>query len=156
MRKAFTMIEIIFVIVIIGILAAVAIPKLAANRNDAASSLCAYEVGQLVHEIGNSFNKRGYTAFKDLTIENISNIHTGVTADKNGIFESASTKIDTVGVTYYCGGEAIVKIVCNQQGVEYNLTIEDKNPTTPVGIGAEEKLIKQNIVIANGLRQYGL
>lgn len=35
MKKAFTMIELIFVIVIIGILASVAIPKLAATRDDA-------------------------------------------------------------------------------------------------------------------------
>ena len=35
MKKAFTMIEIIFVIVIIGILASVALPRLAATRDDA-------------------------------------------------------------------------------------------------------------------------
>ena len=35
MKKAFTMIELIFVIVILGILASVAIPRLAATREDA-------------------------------------------------------------------------------------------------------------------------
>ncbi|MBN2824534.1 MAG: prepilin-type N-terminal cleavage/methylation domain-containing protein [Campylobacterales bacterium] len=34
-KKAFTMIELVFVIVIIGILSAIAIPKLAATRDDA-------------------------------------------------------------------------------------------------------------------------
>ena len=34
-RKAFTMIELIFVIVVLGVLAAIAVPKLAATREDA-------------------------------------------------------------------------------------------------------------------------
>jgi len=156
MRKAFTMIEIIFVIVIIGILAAVAIPKLIANRDDATSSLCAFEVGQLIHEIGNTYTNTGYREFKDMTIKDMSGIRTNVGLFDNGIFEPANTKIDTTGVTYYCGGEAVAKIVGIRGAKDYNLTLEDKNPTTPVGVGAEQKLIKQNILISSALRQYKL
>ena len=39
MKKAFTMVELIFVVVIIGILASIAVPKLSATRDDAALSV---------------------------------------------------------------------------------------------------------------------
>jgi general secretion pathway protein G len=38
MRKAFTMVELVFVIVVIGILSAIAVPKFAATRDDAVVS----------------------------------------------------------------------------------------------------------------------
>ncbi len=38
MKHAFTMVELVFVIVVIGILSAIAIPKLAATRDDAVAS----------------------------------------------------------------------------------------------------------------------
>ncbi len=50
-RSAFTMIELIFVIVIIGILSAVVIPKMMATRDDARVSTMMMDIGNAISEI---------------------------------------------------------------------------------------------------------
>ena len=67
MKKAFTMIELIFVIVILGILAAVAIPKLSATRNDAKISALAMSIGNSCAEIIGYAVSNGTTT-NDLTL----------------------------------------------------------------------------------------
>ena len=51
MKKGFTMIELIFVIVILGILASVAIPRLAATREDAEISAAVANLRTLVSDV---------------------------------------------------------------------------------------------------------
>ena len=60
MKKAFTMIEVIFVIVIIGILAAVAIPKLALTRSDAMGAKMANALSTCINDAGDEYIHTGH------------------------------------------------------------------------------------------------
>jgi len=62
MKKGFTMIELIFVIVILGILAAVAIPKLAATRDDARVSGELTNLSICINDLGAQYTATGSIA----------------------------------------------------------------------------------------------
>jgi prepilin-type N-terminal cleavage/methylation domain-containing protein len=71
MKKAFTMIELIFVIVIIGILASVAIPKLSATRDDADISTIIANARIAVNDFQNYYTSQGNAAWNSQSMQNV-------------------------------------------------------------------------------------
>ena len=59
MKKGFTMIELIFVIVILGILASVAIPRLAGTRTDAEIATTVANLRTLLNDVASYYVVKG-------------------------------------------------------------------------------------------------
>lgn len=86
-KTAFTMIELIFIIVILGILASVALPKLAASKNDATASRIALELGDCIEMACGAYAKTGEFDINSSSCYDVSVSHlcfTLVSSDANG------------------------------------------------------------------------
>lgn len=132
-HKAFTMIELIFVILIIGLLASIAIPKIAQSRVDAQASLCTMEIRQLTVEIYNGFTAYGHSLFKDKPISKITNIV--ILSDSIGTSTTGIVKDTNIvdGVDYVCDGSTIANFRYKYDDIkdEYQMFLELKDGSSP-------------------------
>jgi len=145
-KKAFTMIEVIFVIVIIGILAAVAIPKLISFRDEAKATICVHEVKQFINELTQNYgSSKTFLVWTTLKLEdNITNINLNVGTSGNGI-QNGNEVAHNNTISYHCDGIKIMDVTPanNMLTGRYEITINIiGTPSSPAALKAANTLEK--------------
>ena len=104
MKKGFTMIELIFVIVILGILASVAIPRLAGTRTDAEIAATVANLRTLLNDVASYYAVKGEfgTTVKWNEITNVP-------------LENADTQADNGNGYLMVGGERCIEVSINNK-----------------------------------------
>ena len=150
MKKGFTMIELIFVIVILGILASVAIPRLAATRTDAEIATTVSNIRTLISDLSSYYVVKG--EFGNAKWGDVTNVpvRKGNTQLVDGNAPVVTTK-EWNGVYYLSAGG----INC------IAFRVKDSNSTVPAAYieiiktkGQQDKGICPDIINAEPIKAY--
>ena len=149
MKKGFTMIELIFVIVILGILAAVAIPRLAATRDDAEISKAATNLSTVVSDITAYYTAKTEFASNVKNMTNVSLSGSATSGAKAGgnlqlkgkdciqidAIDPTTTNIAYVHITKSTGTiDPLCDVLAAVPSVNKMLTATDANLTSVTGV----------------------
>lgn len=115
MKKGFTMIELIFVIVILGILAAISIPRLTATRDDAKVISAKQEAKTVLKDLGAYYTSQGDF---NTSLENLTNVSLTAKAVSSGLNSAFSN-----------GDGDLVYSIDDDDCIGYSLTSSDGNVT---------------------------
>jgi prepilin-type N-terminal cleavage/methylation domain-containing protein len=136
MKKAFTMIELIFVIVILGILAAVALPKFIGVTQQAHEANLKAFVGTLNRTVGASLWSKSMTEGKNGSIKDYNASYNG--SDFSNLTDIPK-ELDKTSINLgnclnsgnSLSGKEFAKANTAVTGASYNIYCRDGNATTP-------------------------
>lgn len=140
-RSGFTMIELIFVIVILGILAAVAIPRLAATRDDAKISKLASDATTFIQDVGAYYTSKG--TYGTATLADVTNVAFGTSA------APTATTTTLAGATLNLTDGTNVCLVFKPAAVataDGNITISKGAGTGTICTAVQDAAVKANIL----------
>ena len=149
-KQAFTMIELIFVIVIIGILAVVAIPRLSVTRDDAKISKLSHQLQTLKTEIATSIFAKGKVPKNKNSIEEASNTVRELEKSGDLIIQDESGKVNI----FLVNKDDSNKEHCKKMVLDYNnsskveLYIQSENGSTAICKGIDTLVQDINMTIA--------
>ena len=118
MKKAFTMIELILIIVVIGILAAIAIPRISATRDDAVLVKTMAEIRTAIEEINAYYISQGKLAldttnnkvkFKEMT-------NAGV-VDSSGDLGFFAKNERCISLKFFAADQSCLGVDISEQGL---------------------------------------
>ena len=118
MKKAFTMIELILIIVVIGVLAAVAIPRISATRDDAVLVKTMAEIRTAIEEINAYYISQGKLAldttnnkvkFKEMT-------NAGV-VDSSGDLGFFAKNERCISLKFFAADQSCLGVDISEQGL---------------------------------------
>ncbi len=149
-KKAFTIIEVVYVILIIGILSAVVVPRLMLTRDDAKVAVAFSDFGRLLNELTVYYTTYGYFDSNLSLMTTVEDVNYSIAW--NQLRENAT-------ITYYTetaeGSESCLNIYIQNQDGNITISKASQDPQTICQalhkISTEKNLLSTKLLLGNNI-----